>query len=347
MKYNEQVLQGLLDLDWIDMLSQENGFGSFQRPTIQALTGINMKGYVNMVQHNADMPGLVLFTRPRLNLSYDNLGARRMLTPLMTDDPATYQRYIRDVLDPVGARRRPKNHHSLFFDEKSAFIPIMSNTLISLPGWPDRAVGTYTTEPGNWQQEQSQYDGTDEVLNSFDLTANFRNISGNMLLSMLGSWLTYGNGVYEGDIFPWPDAVVENEMDYWTRIWRLVLDPTRKYVQQIGSTFAFPYSLPTGSIYNYEADALRGSDYHQFSVGFKCNIFEERDPILIPEFNQTVAMFNPDMGDEYRAARLQKINDADINYVNNACYPHIAEDGELEWWCDRDVYQRLVHGGKK
>ena len=58
-------------------------------------------------------------------------------------------------------------------------------------------------------------------------------------------------------------------------------------------------------------------------------------------------MFNPDMGDEYRAARLQKINDADINYVNNACYPHIAEDGELEWWCDRDVYQRLVHGGKK
>ena len=72
------VATDLLDPTYVDLLTRESGFGTYRQTVIELLAGLNNRGFGGMVPHNTDNQGLMLFTRPRLNLSYDNLAASRV-----------------------------------------------------------------------------------------------------------------------------------------------------------------------------------------------------------------------------------------------------------------------------
>lgn len=343
----------LLDLSWIDLLQRSTGYGGFRLSTMESLIGLNNHGYGGIVPHNDDFIGIGLFTRPRMNLSYNNLSADRTMTPLLTDNKMSYQAYIRQVLDPEFCKANP-DRVSPLLDPKQAFIPLLSNTLISASGWPDLGLGTFTSTQGVYREEWSMIDDTAMTNNAFDITCNFRNIQGDPVSMLFNMFLRYMSGVYEGIMLPHEDSLWEFEKDYEIGFYRLILSPDWEYVNKIAKTIMFPTSVPMGAIFNYDNEKPRASDLDQITIQFRAQGAEYNDPILFTEFNDVVSDFNPDMlrvrkgtdGWVDPTGRLLRIQREDRKFLNFYGYPHIdPETGKLDWFIDSTVYKQLSGTG--
>jgi len=309
-------------------------------------SGINHRQAPSLIPINKDQFGLTFFTRPRMNLSDQNLRIMRKLAPMLSTREDSLQRIIRCWLDPVGNKKG--DFTSPYVDPCMPFIPLLSNLLISLPGWPDEAMQYSTSQAGIRQEQFALYDGTNEINRIVDLTANFRNVSGDPLTALFSYWETYGRGVYFNDIMPYFDAILENEVDYDTRIYRLVLDEKKQFVLRIGATgWGFPVSNPTGAVFNHETDVGEGqvnTGLQQVSVHFVNTGALYHDDILMWEFNQcSEQWFNPAMADGTRETIFQKIPIAELPIFNYRGYPRInLETYELEWWVRKDEYRQLT-----
>lgn len=330
----------------INTISRGSGYGDLGSAVTNTFFGINHRGLGNATPNNNDHYGLTFFTRPRMNLSYDNVTAFRPLTNLLTDDPLTVQRAIRAYLDPDASRRSKNPISSPLVDPYSPFIPLLSNTLTSLTGWPDSTVDTYTSTEGMQREAWSMVDGVSRNFRTFDITANFRNIVGDPITLLTHSWIHYASCVYQDIMVPYPEMIVENEIDYMTRIYRLVLDPTRNYVQKIAATGAsFPIATSIGNAFNMSNEKPITEENNEISVPFRCIGVDYLDPILMLEFNKLGEIFNPAMKDGrrgYDGAVVKVPREAMIAF-NYRGYPHIdLETCELTWWVFKEDYQRLM-----
>lgn len=329
----------------IDRISRESGLGSLSRALTDTLYGINHRRVSNPVPINTDNHGLTFFTRPMLNLSYDNIAASRLLHPLLTDDQYTLARYVRATLDFQG---QLEGVTTPLVDPKMAFIPLLTNSLISISGWPDMVVDTFTSQEGIYKEAYSQVDGVSRIFTTYDLTANFRNLAGDPITFLFMVWIHYASQVYEGRMMPRREMIVQNRIDYNTRIYRLVLDQTQTYVQKIAACgAAFPMATPLGGAFNYSSDEPFNHDNDQISVPFRCMGADYQDPVLVHEFNAVVAMFNKSMATVgQKGNNYHKLTPAERNYFKNTGYPRInPETYELEWWVPGDVYNELLNEG--
>ncbi len=351
--------------DEVDVVSRQSGLGELTAATANALYGINHRGVGNPIPYNTDNHGLTFFTRPRMNLSYDNLSVDRVLTPLLVEkeDPPTLQRAIRVLLDPINAggrfgfnsRRLTKERlnpvTSPLVDHKSAFIALLTNNLLSLNGWPDPVVGFYNAKEGVHKESWSMVDDVVRYYGTFDLQASFRNIAGDPITLLFNTWIRYAANVYEGRMIPYPDSILENEIDYQTRIYRLILDPSRQFVQKIAvANAAFPTSSALGAAFNFASDTPFVQDTaQQISIPLHCVGAEYNDPITIREFNDVVGVFNNDMFDHLRPNKMMRLDKALLNYFNYNGYPRIdPRTQELQWWVSREDYtnaMRLLEAG--
>lgn len=303
--------------------------------------GINHRQTPTPIQINKDYFGLTFFTRPRLNLTTDNVRALRQLNPLLNQQPDSIPRIIRCLLDPQLQRGRDGADMSCpFVDQNQAFIPVLTNHLLSMNGWPDIMVPTHTSQEGAYKEATSWVDGTAKNYTTYDITANFRNIPGDPITTLFLVWLHYMAAVYEGEMIPYTEMIVENEIDYNTRIYRLVLDASKSRVQKIGACGAsFPLSAPIGAAFDFASDRPINSGNDQISIPFRCMGAMYQDDILIYEFNKTVQMFNVLMRDESRNQTMSKVSMAALGIFNNRGYPRINDETyELEWWVSQEDY---------
>lgn len=333
----------------VDIVSRHSGLGALSQSSANAFFGINHRGVGNPLPANTDNHGLTFFTRPRMNLSYDNIAMDRKLTPLLTDDDMSLQRAIRVLLDPEGVNDVTKEGvrevRSKLVDHRSPFIAMLSNHLLSLTGWPDPVVAFYDSNPGPHREVWSMIDDAINNYGAFDLTATFRNTAGDPITLLFNTWIRYASLVYQGIMMPYPDSILENEIDYNTRIYRLVLDPTRQYVQKIGACgAAFPYSSAMGSAFDFSSDAPFASDRAtQISIPFHCNGAEYQDPILIREFNDLVYLFNPDMASLTRGRLMKQVPYKYLALFNYYGYPYIHPRSlELQWWVYTADYDAII-----
>jgi len=322
--------------------------------------GLNHRQAPSLIQINKDYYGMTFFTRPRLNLTDENLRALRVLTPLLNTDQWSLQRYIRCMLDPVSNK---KDVTSPLVDPQMAFIPLLTNLLVSLPGWPDPDMAYSTSAEGVMKEQFNVADGTTKIFRSVDLRANFRNVQGDPITTMFHYWLEYINGVYLGEIIPYPDSIIENEKDYETRIYRLLLDTTKRYVYRIAATGAgFPTSTPLGAAFNYEAPHHGGTPLNeglqQVTIPFINSGIMYNDDILIWEFNKTTELFNPSLADitpsvseisgkaipnDQRSPIYQKIAIDELPLFNYRGYPRVdLATYELEWFVRKEEYQEIL-----
>lgn len=329
----------------INRISRHSGYGDLGATMQDALYGINHRGAGNAIPGNSDHYGLTFFTRPRLNLSYDNVLASRQLMPLLTDDSTSLKRAIRVMLDPEGAKR---GITSPLVDNHSAFLPILTNTLLSLNGWPDVTVDAFTSKEGRYKEAYSMVDSAVRYYSTFDATAAFRNIAGDPITLLFNTWIHYASQVYEGVMSPYPDSIIENEIDYNTRIYRLILDPSRLYVQKIAACgAAFPMASPLGTAFNFSSEQPVNNENEQISVPFRCMGAEYLDPIIVEEFNKVVGVFNPTMAEsEGREPRFRstyyKVDTRTKNFFNYRGYPRIdPKTMELEWWVPAEVFAEI------
>ena len=325
---------------------QASPVGSLTTAIGDTFYGINHRQTPGAISINKDYYGLTFFTRPRLNLTADNIRTQRLLTPLLTTERASIQRIIRCLLDPELYRSRADaaNGVSPFVDPQQAFIPVLTNHLLSISGWPDVVAPTFTSAEGVYKEQISLIDGLTQNYSTYDITANFRNIPGDPISLLFYVWITYASMVYQGVMVPYPDMIINNEIDYNTRIYRLVLDSTKTRVQKIAATgAAFPLNTPLGAAFNYEADRPVNNSNDQITINFRCMGAIYQDDILIYEFNRTNELFNDTMSDGKRERHYTKVPMQALGVFNNRGYPRINPDTyELEWWVDNDTYNNLL-----
>lgn len=336
-------------VDEVDVLARLSGYGDLTSALRNTLMGFNHRGFGSPVPYNAENHGITFFTRPRLNLSYDNVAMDRVLTPFLVDNPDSYQRALRLMLDPEAGRGRvlgvgPNRIHQLesnLFDYRQAFIPLLTNNLLSISGFPDPTMDMYVSNPGVTREVWTMADGPVEIRNNFDVTANFRNIIGDPITLLFWAWYRYMGNVRSGRMVPWPEEIIENRLDYQTAIWRITLDPARKYIQKIGRTIATPTAVPFGAALDYSTDSpFNPANASQISIPFSCVGIEYNDPILFTEFNLLVCMHNIDMHGANRSKLMRKIDPDELAYFNFYGYPRIdVRTAELEWYIYNEDYE--------
>lgn len=355
--------------DATNSVFKNGGIGSITDAIGSSLRGINHRQTPTAITHNKDFFGLTFFTRPDLNLTYDNVRAVRQLAPLLTTDPNSIPRVIRCLLDSRIGYNKKEMGTSLLVDNQQAFIPMLTNHLLSISGWPDINTPTFTSPEGVYKEAFSMVDGIVANYSTYDVQANFRNIPGDPITLLFLMWIHYASNVFQGNMIPYVDNIIMNQIDYQTRIYRLVLDSSRSFIKKIGACgAAFPLSSPIGAAFNYEHNTPISDSNHQISIPFRCMGFMMQDDILITEFNATTAMFNPLMNKEaneiekaifellnnknkiteesYRKARFNKnyvkIDIDELNLCNNKGYPHInINTYELGWFLDIDTYKSI------
>jgi hypothetical protein len=355
--YNPTPEERKNDINFASLL---NGVGSLTSAQTLNLSGVNNNPNGTMAPTNKDSYGLTFFTRPDLNMSYDNIARDRMLTPLLSKDGRSMARALRCLLAPR-LMTDSEEYRSDIIDNEMAFIPVLTNNLISISGWPDFTVDTYTSKKGVYNEEWSMIDSSSSIFSTFNLTANFKNIQGDPISLLFFIWVRYASLVYDGTMTPWFDNVMENTIDYNTRIYRIVLNEHRTYVQKIAACgAAFPMASPLGNYFNYTNDSNFNYENDQISIPFKCMGANYMDPILIIEFNATVEMHCPSMKDSNRLSSMVKISVYEDypphghigvllnNLLRNQMYPRIDPlTLELEWWAKKALYEAATTELKK
>ena len=302
--------------------------------------GINHRHIPTQIPVNRDRFGLVFFTRPQLNLSKSNTRVERKFIPLLTTEAASIQRIIRLYLDP--RLEYEANQLSCpFVDKNQAFMPLLTNHINTLSGWPDIVIDTYSSKPGAYRESYSFTDSISDIYSVFQLTAEFRNMLGSPIPLLFYVWLLYQSNVYMGKMIPYLDYLMNNTIDYNTRVYRLVLDKNNKYVQSIACTGAsFPISNPMGKMFDFDIDKPFNLSMNEVQINLQCMGAYYNDPIIIFCFNHTVETFNASMRDNYRDSVMMKIPYEDLVIMNNKkCYPRVNPDSyELEWWIPKGDY---------
>lgn len=371
----------------LDRIVRDAGFGSMSSIGYLTMRGFNYLRHGQQLVHgNRDNMGYLFFTRPCLNLTYDNLSMTRTMTTLRNANPNSIAAYVRALLDPWGqigkysgiqmknsssgtaqekidTAANANSVYSPLVDSSNPFIPILSNLCTSLTGWKDIALNDFTSQNGVHNEQNIMVDGHYYITNAFELSGAFRNIEGDPISLLFRVWTEYMVACrQEGLMNPYPTFVERREFDYNTRIYRFIMDNTRTYIQKMGATIAFPSSVSYGNPLNYSSDKNFIDTNNEISITFKCVGQDIDDPILIYEFNTLVATFNPNLAIDY--TKYDRETQSLVLVSGNNYYyklkPHEKNRGvfmaiplinhvtmELEWWIDKTSYALYVAEPKK
>lgn len=330
-----------------DFFSYTQPLGSISRAIANNLYGINCLNNGNIVPSNKDDYGLTFFTRPQLNLRNQNLSSVNKLDSFLTNNPSSIHRYIRMMLDPRLAYSM--DLRCPFLDNRMAFIPILTNNLKSMSGWPDPYLPTYSTPEGLRREQWTIGDGVIDIYNAFSIDCNFRNTQDEPIILMFKLWTHYIALVFEGMIAPYTDMLIENEIDYNTRIYRLILDPSRRFVKKIGMVgAALPVVNPQGKFFDYQENETYNMQNKTINIRFECNGAQYDDSIIAKEFNMVGEIFNPELRalGKKQPNNLEKVPIGLYSMFNHRLYPRINLDTlELEWYVDKNTatYKRMLN----
>lgn len=325
----------------IGEIYRSSGLSGFDNGMVDTFQGINIQGRNGTVPINRENHGFTFFTRPVLNLSDGNIVVDRVMQGLSTGDEFSIPRAIRNILDYRTAS--VDNIVSRIVDRSNPFIPLLSNNLISLTGWRDYVNQTTSSQPGLYRETFTYVDDIPHDYEDWDATANFRSISGDPISYLFYIWGRYMALAREGSLMPYADFIKYRELDYNTRIYRILTDVTRRRVTRIGASGAgFPLNSPIGNIMNFTGDGSEtpfqtASD--QVSISFKNSGTIYYDSALVHDFNWLVKTWNRYMRDDYRAHNMVKLEPNEYAILNYLAYPLIDEGTMmLDWYVPIDKY---------
>jgi len=341
----------------------ESGRGDTDKTLTNTFMGFNHRIAPSHVPKNRETDGLTLFTRPDFNLNEANISQSRRMKQMGESDIRSGERAILGMLDPLcpycqaspvsEPRLGVPFHDEVVFDNKQAFIPILTNRLTSLTGFPDNTLDVYTSSEGFKREQWSMVDSHYAANYAYTLNATFKNLDGDIITRIFTTWLEAMSALYDGTFIPRARNLTQNEICYNTRIYRILLDPTNKYVTKIGTALAaFPVNDNLGAAMNVDGESFVTDANDQINIQFQCDGAAYLDPILIEEFNEVVSIFNPDMipedwdADEFIPSGkdyLRKLTPSELITFNYYGYPHIDRTTrELSWYIDSDVYESIL-----
>lgn len=341
----------------IDLAS---GRGDTDAAMTNAFMGFNHRIAATPIPKNRERGGYTFFTRPDLNISPANIAASPRIQHMSEAGYASGDMAVLGILDPLCSTviggplvgLGAPFHPDVPFDNRQAFIPFLTNRLVSISGFPDNTLDVYTSEEGLKREQWSMIDSHYAVNYSYTLSATFRNLDGDITTQLFTTWLECMSNYYDGTFWPRTRNVTQREINYQTRIYRLIMDPTLRYVTKIGSALAaFPVNDNLGAVMNYESESPLIESNDQINIQFQCDGAAYLDPRLILDFNEVVQLFNPDMieapnnvGMYTPTGDLRRLSGDELNIFNWWGYPQIdMGTKELLWFVYEDDYQRIMN----
>lgn len=323
-----------------DFFAKTQHIGSVEKAISNNLYGIDHQDNPGLLSESRDSYGIAFFTRPQLNLSAHNLRGDRKFASLLSNKNNSVKMYIRNMLDPRLYSQSKGGIASVLVDHELAFIPVFTNNIKTMSGWPDNILPTYTSKEGVRRQQYAIGDGITDVFDVWDMDVTFKNTKDEPITSIVQTWTSYISNVYENMMSPYIDMITENEIDYYTRIYRLVLDESKRFLKKISATGgSFPVSIPNGRMFDLNRGSVYNDQNKDLNFRFKCVGAMYNDDILIKEFNTTVGIFNKGMRDKIagNGTNLVKIPYELLASFNNRGYPYInPETLELEWYINKN-----------
>lgn len=329
----------------VDNLLTAMGFGRTDQRIVNNLRAFNILQNQSNPQVHVENMGYVFFTRPSLNLSYDNIATVRKMAAMLTNDESSVHRYVRATLDHVGSVHVGTKGDSPYVDPLNPFIPILTNTIETLGGWPNPAVDHYTSKAGNYKEQWAMVDGSYNIYGAFNLSASFNNPPNDAVSKILNTWTMYQNLVYDGTLAAYPQARTQRYIDYQTRIYRFVMDHSKQRILKWANTgVSFPTTNTDADSMDFDRTKVFNENAGRIDQNFLCTGAEYNDPITLYEFNATVEIMNPAMrgGEKGRSLRMVKLKQGEKMYMNYLAYPYInLLTNELEWWVFIEVYNKV------
>lgn len=329
---------------------------SFGQPITNSYYGINYMQTPLPVPMNKDHYGYVFFTRPQLNLQTPNLEKDPRFSDYLSTVPTSVFRAIRCYLDPrlqwmgseIDKAGQPMGLECPLVDAQNPFICLLTNHAVSVSGFQDVITPKYVSAEGQYRETHVMVDGSTHVWGNNTISATFRNSRYNPIIRLLDIWVNYPALVFEGIMVPYADYILAGMMDYFTRIYRFTLDPSKRYVTGSACTGAsFPSNIPKGQQYDYNVDKPYNDATNQVSVQFESvgNFYD--DPRTIDDFNTLVGAFNPSMKGTHRYSRMEQIPVHLGAVFNCRAYPYIDPDTkEMQWYVSKDYYSSLENEAK-
>lgn len=352
----------LSDISLDSFLRYTQPYHNNKKSITNQIFGFNHRGVNTAMQHDRDNVGYTFFTRPQLCMVDYNLAKNRQFAQLLTNDRTSPYRYVRGLLDPrlgSGATNKhnapgevnvsaigPEAVHPAL-DNSNMFVVPFTNFITSCSGWPDPVIPTYTSKPDVRGGVWGLVDGSMDINNDFDINCTFTNARTGIINWIVYYWAAYAPLVFDGVFTPYIDMIAANEIDYNTRIYRMVTDETKTFLKYIACTGAsFITNIDMGKLFNFNQGDVALTNNREVSVNFKSIGAFYNDPITIDEFNKTVGYANENM----RIIRLEKLYGSisgKTNYIkvpkalldllNYRGYPMIDyETNEIEWFLDKN-----------
>lgn len=293
-----------------------------------------------------ETPGFCFITRPRCNLSTSSIRQDRILSMLDTLDRDSVALAIRSMLDTDLDIYHPSistNGGPKYIDLENPFIPILTNRLDTLSGWPDPVLEVETSDAGFYGESITYPKGFDQLSKAYTLTGTFADIQGGFIMSLFLIWSRYLERITRGASSQYPRDIEDRRQGWTSSIYRFTLDPSKRFITKWAkATGCFPQSNNLGKYFNFDRNAsnleVNKDVTIPFSVGGNVSYLE---PIILAEFNTVVERFCPNI-------RNMTIASTSASKVENnyRCVPWIdLESGsnELQWrylsensWINRD-----------
>jgi len=325
------------------------GLGDPSAVITNNMYGMEHTGYSYPLPPSMSRTGFVFLTRPQLNMTKWNLRRSRSFMNLLNRNEKSIASWIRNTLDPRLGRRMPTSlkkeqklvgeqyefHPCPLVDERYGFIPLFTNSVTKMSGLPDKITGKFVSEPNLYKSVYQQVDSSSNLREPVTLDFTARNTLGDPLMHLLDVWADYSMAVFDGTLDPYFDMCVLNEKDYETRVFRIVLDETGRFVEHIVAAYpGFSEGMNISNFFTFDREKtfVEGNNEIQFRLSVPG--VEYNDPVLVYEFNKIVTTFNDDMVPKRRDRLMKKlIIGTNRNSDNFRAYPYIdPEDLEFSWW---------------
>lgn len=336
----------------IDSSYRYAGTGSFNNIFQNFLSRLDRHGTA-FVPLNAMNYGYTFITRPRLNMTSGNLLQHPVMATLNSYEPNSVAFMIRCLLDtrlsngwPIKICKPRTNIDVQEFsnnlvlksglvDRFNPFFIPLCNGLKGVSGWPDLNLELETYNEDFHSGDFTYAKGSDLNNRTTELSLEFRDIQGSIVLAIFHYWCLYIALQAKGVLMAYPDDIYQQRLNYTVSIYRFVTDVSRRHILWWAkATGCFPKSAPVGALFNLNRDEVTLSSAMNFSIPFTVNDVKYQDPGILSDFNLLVKRYcNNIDSDEWTLVPDSNYAKTPQSQYNFNSIPYLVENesGHLGW----------------
>lgn len=208
-----------------------------------------------------------------------------------------------------------------FINYSSAFIPLLTNSILEVPGARDFVLGSKETEGDYYGGKLNYPTGGGDINASGEFSLTFRDNIWSHVFHLFYHWVLYIDLVSRGEILPRISNIWEKILDYTCSIYVFVLDKDQTTIRGWAKyTGCSPRSVPMGQIkHTVQGD---GADWREISIPFVYNHVEYMTPEIFTDFNYVAGIeYDRIIKKDFKGFSLH--NSKNSNYTSQDIFTNI------------------------